>query len=79
MDAFSKLMNLGHQVRGKVFNMDNKLEWIKSLLTMKMYDVELKEEVITYMKSMRKSNYIVFILYCIKSKNFKIIVMVGMM
>ena len=79
MDAFSKLMNLGHQVRGKVFNMDNKLEWIKSLLTMKRYDVELKEEVITYMKSMRKSNYIVFILYCIKSKNFKIIVMVGMM
>ena len=44
MDAFSKLMNLGHQVRGKVFNMDNKLEWINSLLTMKMYDVELKEE-----------------------------------
>ena len=42
MDAFSKLMNSCHQVRGKVFNMENKLEWIKSLLTMKMYDVELK-------------------------------------
>lgn len=51
-DALSKLDELyAVKFEGKVFNIENRLEWIKSSIDYAMYDDEFKGDLINYMKT----------------------------
>ena len=51
-DALSKLNELyALKFGGKVFNIENRLEWIKSSIDYAMYDDEFREDLINYMKT----------------------------
>ena len=51
-DALSKLDELyAVKFKGKVFNIENRLEWIKSSIDFAMYDDEFKDDLINYMKT----------------------------
>ena len=51
-DALSKLDELyARKFEGKVFNIENRLEWMKSSIDYAMYDSEFKDDLITYMKT----------------------------
>lgn len=50
-DALSKLDELyALKFEGKVFNIENRLEWIKSSIDHAMYDMEFRDDLIDYMK-----------------------------
>ena len=51
-DALSKLDEVyGVKFDGKVFNIETRLEWLKSSIDFAMYDEEFKDDLIDYMKS----------------------------
>ena len=51
-DALSKLDEVyGVKFDGKVFNIENRLEWIKSSIDFAMYDDEFRDDLISYMKT----------------------------
>ena len=51
-DALSKLNELyALKFGGKVFNIENRLEWIKSSIDYAMYDSEFNDDLISYMKT----------------------------
>ena len=51
-DALSKLDELyGVKFTGDVFNIENRLEWLKSSISFAMYDDEFKDDLIGYMKT----------------------------
>lgn len=51
-DALSKLDAIyGVKFNGKVFNIENRLEWIKSSIDFAMYDNEFRDDLIGYMKT----------------------------
>ena len=51
-DAMSKLDELyALKFEGKVFNIENRLEWIKSSIDYAIEDVEFKDDLINYMKT----------------------------
>lgn len=51
-DALSKLEELyAVKFEGKVFNIENRLEWIKSSIDYAMYDDEFRDDLINYMKT----------------------------
>ena len=51
-DALSKLDEIyGVKFSGEVFNIENRLEWLKSSINFAMYDDEFKDDLIGYMKS----------------------------
>ena len=51
-DALSKLDELyALKFEGKVFNIENRLEWIKSSIDFAMYDDEFRNDLINYMKT----------------------------
>ena len=51
-DALSKLDEIyALKFEGKVFNIENRLEWLKSSIDYAMYDDEFKDDLINYMKS----------------------------
>ena len=51
-DALSKLDEVyGVKFDGKVFNIETRLEWLKSSIDFAMYDDEFKDDLINYMKS----------------------------
>lgn len=51
-DALSKLDELyAVKFEGKVFNIENRLEWIKSSIDYAMYDSEFRDDLIDYMKT----------------------------
>lgn len=51
-DALSKLDELyALKFEGKVFNIENRLEWLKSSIDYAMYDDEFKDDLINYMKT----------------------------
>ena len=50
-DALSKLDELyAVKFEGKVFNIENRLEWIKSSIVYAMYDDEFRDDLVDYMK-----------------------------
>lgn len=51
-DALSKMNELyGIKFKGKVFNIENRLEWIKSSIDYAMFDEEFRDDLISYMKT----------------------------
>lgn len=51
-DAMSKLDGIyGVKFTGKVFNIENRLEWIKSSIDYAMADLEFKDDLVSYMKT----------------------------
>ena len=51
-DALSKLNELyALKFEGKVFNIENRLEWLKSSIDYAMYDDEFKDDLTSYMKT----------------------------
>jgi len=51
-DAMPKLDEVyGVKFTGKVFNIENRLEWIKSSIDYAMADLEFKDDLISYMKT----------------------------
>ncbi|MDO5860825.1 UTP--glucose-1-phosphate uridylyltransferase GalU [Methanobrevibacter sp.] len=51
-DALSKLDELyAVKFEGKVFNIENRLEWIKSSIDYAMHDLEFRDDLIDYMKT----------------------------
>lgn len=51
-DALSKLEELyALKFDGEVFNIENRLEWIKSSINYAMYDLEFKDDLINFMKT----------------------------
>mgnify|MGYP002514431689 CR=1 FL=1 len=51
-DALSKLEEVyGVKFDGKVFNIETRLEWIKSSINYAMYDEEFRDDLIDYMKT----------------------------
>ena len=51
-DAISKLDDIyGVKYTGKVFNIENRLGWLKSSISMAMEDDEFKQELLNYMKT----------------------------
>lgn len=51
-DALSKLDEIyGVKFNGRVFNIENRLEWIKSSIDFAMYDDEFRDDLISYMKT----------------------------
>lgn len=51
-DALSKLDEIyGVKFNGDVFNIENRLEWLKSSINFAMYDDEFKDDLIGYMKT----------------------------
>lgn len=51
-DALSKLDEVyGVKFDGKVFNIETRLEWLKSSIDFAMYDDEFKDDLINYMKT----------------------------
>lgn len=51
-DAMSKLDEIhGVKFTGKVFNIENRLEWIKSSINYAMADDEFKDDLVNYMKT----------------------------
>lgn len=51
-DALSKLDEVyGVKFDGKVFNIETRLEWLKSSIDFAMYDEEFKDDLIDYMKN----------------------------
>ena len=51
-DAMSKLDEIyGVKFTGKVFNIENRLEWIKSSIDYSMRDDEFKDDLVNYMKT----------------------------
>ena len=51
-DAMSKLDELyAVKFNGKVFNIENRLEWIKSSIDFAMYDDEFRDVLVSYMKT----------------------------
>ena len=51
-DAMSKLDEIyGVKFTGKVFNIENRLEWIKSSIDFAMLDKEFRDDLINYMKT----------------------------
>ena len=51
-DALAKLDEIyGVKFDGKVFNIENRLEWLKSSIDFAMYDDEFKNDLISYMKT----------------------------
>ena len=51
-DALSKLDEVyGVKFDGKVFNIETRLEWLKSSIDFAMYDEEFKDDLISYMKT----------------------------
>ena len=51
-DAMSKLDEIyGVKFTGKVFNIENRLEWIKSSIDYAMADDEFKDDLVNYMKT----------------------------
>ena len=51
-DAMSKLDELyALKFKGKVFNIENRLEWIKSSIYYAMHDVEFRDDLINYMET----------------------------
>ena len=52
LDALSKLDEVyGVKFGGDVFNIETRLEWLKSSINFAMYDDEFKDDLIGYMKS----------------------------
>ncbi|MBE6497310.1 MAG: UTP--glucose-1-phosphate uridylyltransferase GalU [Methanobrevibacter sp.] len=51
-DALSKMDEVyGVKFDGDVFNIENRLEWLKSSINFAMYDDEFKDDLISYMKT----------------------------
>ena len=51
-DAMSKLDEIyGVKFEGKVFNIENRIEWIKSSIDYAMADDEFKDDLVNYMKT----------------------------
>ena len=51
-DALSKLDSIfGVNFKGKTFNMENRLEWLKTSIQFAIEDVEFREDLLNYMKT----------------------------